>query len=346
MKIKLLIIFLVIILITFGGYIYTSLFTGIPTDKDATDELYTVEQGMSTDEILTDLEQQGFVRSYKHAYDLVVENDYTFYANTYQISKSNTTIENLEILSNMSSNVDESMYCKLVIVEGDLLTNIASNTAECLSKDEDYVLDYWSDKSNLKEYIANYWFLENDILDKDVLYPLEGYLGAATYTVYDYTTIEDLTYQMLDVTDSYLSSYKDDILNSDYSVNQLMTLASIIEREGMHDVDRPIISGVFYNRLNQQMPLQSDITVLYALGETKEHVLYSDLEVDSPYNTYINTSLPPGPIATPGIPSIEAAIYPQENDYLYFFANQDSGEVYYSETYDEHLAISEEYAWE
>ena len=120
--------------------------------------------------------------------------------------------------------------------------------------------------------------------------------------------------------------------------NEILTLASIIEAEAPGNDDKLRISGVFYNRLKRNMPLQSDPTVLYALGLHKERVLYKDLDVDSPYNTYRNIGLPPGPINSPGVKSIEAALNPEIHDYLYFVAAGDgSGKINYSRTGQQHI---------
>lgn len=107
------------------------------------------------------------------------------------------------------------------------------------------------------------------------------------------------------------------------SRNDIVTLASIVEKEAKLPEERPVISAVYHNRLEAQMPLQADPTVQYALGAHHDRVLYKDLQVDSPYNTYRHRGLPPGPIASPGKPSIEAALYPASVPYLYFVAFPD-----------------------
>ncbi|MFN3286282.1 MAG: endolytic transglycosylase MltG [bacterium] len=116
---------------------------------------------------------------------------------------------------------------------------------------------------------------------------------------------------------------------------EVVTVASLIEREARQDAERPRIAGVLYNRLRRGMPLQVDATVLYALREHKERVLYRDLEVDSPYNTYRRTGLPPGPIANPGLESLRAALHPETHEYLYYVARPDGTHVF-SRTLAEH----------
>ena len=126
------------------------------------------------------------------------------------------------------------------------------------------------------------------------------------------------------------------------TIEQVVNLASIVEKEAVLDEDRPIIASVFYNRLKIGMPLQSDATIQYIFKERKKIVTYKDLEIDSPYNSYKNKGLPPTPIASPGIKSIEATLYPEKTEYLYFVANIDGGNNY-STNYEDHLKYVKEY---
>ena len=145
-------------------------------------------------------------------------------------------------------------------------------------------------------------------------------------------------------TDEELTARKSQISASGRSVHEFLTLASIVESESLFEKDRPVIAGVFINRLNKDMPLQSDITVLYALQEKRVDVSYADLEVDSKYNTYKHTGLPVGPVcAVPGNTMDDVLNY-EKTDYLFFFATED-GEVIYSKTIDEHNKVVEDNVW-
>lgn len=127
---------------------------------------------------------------------------------------------------------------------------------------------------------------------------------------------------------------------------EVIILASIVQAEQMeHSEERPIIAGLYINRLKKGIPLQSDPTVLFALGQfDKKRVLFKDLEVNSPYNTYKNKGLPPGPILIPEISSIDAVLNYQKNDFLYMCAKEDfSGYHYFSKTIDEHLKYAQLY---
>jgi UPF0755 protein len=123
---------------------------------------------------------------------------------------------------------------------------------------------------------------------------------------------------------------------------ELLTVASLIEREAANPQEKPLIASVIYNRLRQDMPLQIDATIQYALGKPRENLSLEDLEVDSPYNTYQNYGLPPGPIASPSRDSIEAALNPQETDYLYYVLTAGGEEHFFTDNYDEFLQAKAE----
>ena len=171
-------------------------------------------------------------------------------------------------------------------------------------------------------------------------YKLEGFLFPDTYEVFSDATEEDIVKMMLN---RFLDVFNDDCRQRaeemGLSVYQVINLASLVEKEAVNDEDRPLVSAVFHNRLNSaDMPLlQSCATIQYILGEPKPILTYADLEIESPYNTYIHPGLPPGPIASPGRRAIEAALYPADVDYLFFVAKEDgSGGHYFSKTLQEH----------
>lgn len=189
------------------------------------------------------------------------------------------------------------------------------------------------------EASENYFNSKGYTFDRSNLYfNMEGYLFPDTYYFTENQTMDQIV--------SKLASTMDSIFTDDYklradelglTLHEVLTLASLIEREAYNDAERAKVSGVIHNRLDIDMILQIDATVIYGLGEGKEHmtrVLYSDLEKDNPYNTYRNAGLPPGPIASPGKKSIEAALYPEDHDYFYYVLGED-GHVF-SKTYAEH----------
>lgn len=165
---------------------------------------------------------------------------------------------------------------------------------------------------------------------------LEGYLFPDTYLIPVGESADGIIREMLSCFERKVAEpLAADIAQSDMSLHKIITLASLIEREAKVSKDRPLISAILRNRLRKNMRLQCDATVLYALGRHKNRVLYRDLTVDSPYNTYRYPGLPPGPIANPGLASIKAALHPAKVDYLYYVARPDGSHIF-SHTLAEH----------
>ena len=171
----------------------------------------------------------------------------------------------------------------------------------------------------------------------------EGFLFPDTYKIGAETNADEVVQMMLDrFCDIYGSEYIQRADELGMSTLEVITLASIIEREAKKAEERPLVSAVFHNRLKKGMLLQSCATVQYALGEVKPILYDTDLQIDSPYNTYLNPGLPPGPIAVPGEASIKAALYPSDVSYLYFVAKPDGSHVF-SNTLEEHNAAKNKY---
>lgn len=179
---------------------------------------------------------------------------------------------------------------------------------------------------------------------------LEGYLFPDTYRFAPGSTANDVVQKLLETTTSRIEALQiafiDEACEDDCwwieNTHELLTLASIIEREVMTDVDRPIVADVFLKRLKIGMPLQADSTVNYVTGKKTPSVSLDDLQIDSPYNTYRYPGLPPGPISNPGMAAIKAVANPTPNDY-YYFLTTDEGQVIYAETHDEHVANKARY---
>ena len=171
---------------------------------------------------------------------------------------------------------------------------------------------------------------------------LEGYLFPDTYTFAEGTPPAEAVRMMVARFEKVWKPEWDGRLQQlAMSRHDIMTLASIVEKEARLAEERPVISAVYHNRLERGMPLQADPTVQYALGRHVDRVLYKDLEVDSRYNTYKHTGLPPGPIASPGAASIEAALFPANVPYLYFVASPD-GHHEFRQTFAEHTEAREQ----
>lgn len=175
---------------------------------------------------------------------------------------------------------------------------------------------------------------DSKLINEEVegIHRADGVLFPATYEFYKDESAEAVVLRLLKEMEKRVQVLGDD---ENFSAYELLIIASMIEKEARHNDDRAKISGVIRNRLDIDMLLQIDATVLAAVGH-KDKVLYKDLEVDSPYNTYKNKGLPPSPIAMPGDASLYAAANPEVHEYLYYVADKDTGYHHFSKTYEEH----------
>lgn len=288
------------------------------------------------------LEEQGLIRS-SSAFSLLVRVQgaaANLQAGVHDLSPSMTMPE---IVAALQEGAEEAGLLKVTVNEGLTVDQIAEVVADSTSYSAEDFLNLMSNQEFLAQLVQQYPILTDSYNNPNVRYVLEGYLFPATYDVAQGETLESLVTQMVDKTNEVLSKYQADIDASSYSLQDIMSIASLVEKEGQTTEDRKLIAGVFYNRLEQGMPIQSDISVLYALGTHKEMVTYDDLEVDSPYNLYTNAGLPPGPMNSPSEDAIAAALEPTDNDYLYFYANLKTGEVFYTDDYEQHQAWAQEY---
>ena len=248
-----------------------------------------------------------------------------------------------EVVETLQQGAEEAGLVKVTVNEGLTIDQIGDVIDESTRYSKQDFLDLMNNREFLEKLVQQYPILTDSYNNANVRYVLEGYLFPATYDMASDDTLETLVTQMVDKTNEVLSKYQADIDASSYSLQDIMSIASLVEKEGVTTKDRKLIAGVFYNRLQANMPIQSDISVLYALGTHKEIVTYDDLQVDSPYNLYLNTGLPPGPFNSPSEDAIVAALEPTASDYLYFYANIDTGEVFYTNDYEQHLKWQEEY---
>ncbi|ULT55770.1 endolytic transglycosylase MltG [Neobacillus drentensis] len=334
---------LLIILIGGGGYLYIQSALKPVDAKSKTHKTVDIPIGSSVTGIGERLEKNGIIKNAKvFKYYVKLKNEGGFMAGKYQLSPS---MDVPEIVSRLKTGkVLAGATFKITIPEGKQLKEIAGIMAKATHQNEADVFNKLNDKQFIKSLMSKYPdILTDEILHSTVKYPLEGYLYPATYPFYKPNpTVEEMVMAMLDKTRIVLTDYTEKSKEKKLSIHQLLTMASLVEEEATGKADRKTIASVFYNRLKQGMPLQTDPTVLYAQGKHKEKVYYKDLEVNSPYNTYKNTGLPPGPIANSGRDSIEAALEPNQTDYYYFLATAD-GSVIFTKTLAEHNQKKAEY---
>ncbi len=245
-------------------------------------------------------------------------------AGTYQIEPGASWDDVLNLLSG-----GRSLQARITIPEGWQLREIIPYLARTLDTPEDSVAAAASDSA---------WREQLDVPTP----MLEGYLFPDTYFLAYGTSARDAVRELLRRFEEVWDPAWDERLTElGMTRHQIVTLASIVEKEARVADERSVIAAVYHNRLRIGMPLQADPTVQYALGRHTERVLFRDLEVDSRYNTYRHPGLPPGPIASPGRASIEAALYPADVRYLYFVARPD-GRHEFRETFDQHRRARDE----
>jgi len=210
-------------------------------------------------------------------------------------------------------------------------------TKENIIKSGDLLAYSKSEIGNLK---ADYDFLT----DLSTNATLEGYLFPDTYKINENAKLEAIVKKMLGNFNAKLTEeMRTDIKKQGKTLYEIVTMASLIEKEVKSYDDKRMVSGIFWNRIENGQALESCATLAFILGVNKKQYTYDDTKIDSPYNTYMNRGLPPGPISNPSLNAIKAAIYPIDNDYVYFLSRFDNGETVFSKTYDEHLRNKEKY---
>ncbi|KAA0563792.1 endolytic transglycosylase MltG [Bacillus sp. CH30_1T] len=319
-----------------GGYLYVNSALK-PVDPDNTKPVKVeIPIGSGVTSIGNILEEEGIVKnSTVFKYYVKFNNESGFQAGSYDLTPSMTLNEIVNSLK--TGKVMRKAEFKITIPEGLQLDQIAELIADKSPYKKEEIVNKLNDKKWLEQLKQEYPALITDeIFKKEIKRPLEGYLYPATYPFYEKKpSLEAILTKMIAQTNEVLAQNEGAMSDREYTAHELLTLSSLIEEEATEKADRGKISSVFYNRIEEGMPLQTDPTVLYALGKHKKRTVYKDLEVDSPYNTYKVKGLPPGPIANAGVSSIEAALEPEETEYYYFLASA-NGSVYYSETLEEH----------
>ena len=316
-----------------------------PVDTAQTELVsFEIEQGASVKEVSKALEKEGIIRNSKlFNFYLKFKNVSGFKSGLYHVSKSMTLDEIIAELSGAGKDKDQNAT-KVLIREGEQLTDIAKEVEKSTKYSAEDFMAKVQDEDFLRYLVQKFpKLLTQSYNGYQVKYVLEGYLYPATYDMNDSKTLQMLITEMVAKTDEVMSKYYDKILESDYTLQEIMALASLIEKEGTKLEDRKKISSVFHNRIKENMKLQTDVSVQYALGEHKESLSLADLEVDSPYNLYQNYGVGPGPYNSPSEDSIVAALEPEKTDYLYFLADIHTKEIYYAKTYEEHLELKAKY---
>lgn len=302
-----------------------------------------IPEGTTSAQIADILEDEGIIRngtvfSYYLKYKGLGNN---FKAGTYEMSPGMALIDIISKLS-AGETVKEEVL-RFTIPEGYTASQIIDLLAQDIGFSRETLTGIMQKKEIAGQEQADPPLWASTVPENpNYKYTLEGYLFPETYELPKDSTEEDAVLRMLRELDKKLKQlpegWEEQLQTRDMTFHELLTVASLIEREVLVDEERKVVAGVIYNRLMKDMPLQLDATVQYLFDKQKERLFEKDLQIESPYNTYLHSGLPPGPIASPGLKSIEAALYPQESKYFFYVTKKDgSGEHLFAETYEQHL---------
>mgnify|MGYP000886051694 FL=1 len=320
---------------------------------DASSKQYVtvqIPEGANVQTIGSTLEKSGLI---KHGLVFSLYAKYKNYADLksgyYNLQKSMSTEDIIhELQKGGTAEAQEPALANLTIPEGYTIDQMAQAVGQLQGDFKEPLtaeafLAKVQDENFISQEVAKYPSLLESLPTKEsgVRYRLEGFLFPATYSIKESTTIESLIDEMLAAMDKTLAPHYSTIKSKNLTVNELLTIASLVEKEGAKTEDRKLIAGVFYNRLNLGMPLQSNIAILYAQGKLGQKISLADdagidTTINSPYNVYTKAGLMPGPVDSPSLDAIEASINQTKSDNLYFVANVTDGKVYYAATQEEH----------
>lgn len=325
-----------LMLLVAGGVLFY-IWNNLQPTKSGEVKQITINPGMSANAVADMLEQNGIIKNgFVFSYYLKLKDEGTrFQAGMYELSPG---MENDAIIAklNAGDTVAEETI-RFTIPEGFTLLQIAEKLSSEGIVDKAKFLELaekdqaWGDAEAVRDIPE----------EADLHKRLEGYLFPETYEMKKESTEEDIMIRMLTETDRKLGGLPDDwqtvLESSGKTLHDILTIASLVEREVVVDEERAIVAGVIYNRLAYPMRLQIDATVQYALDAPKQRLSLADLEIDSPYNTYKIDGLPPGPIASPSLASIQAALYPADTDYLFYVTKKDGSQTHlFAKTFEEH----------
>ena len=344
-------VFVLLILLGVGGFFGYRYVESALQPVDANSKQYVtvqIPEGANLQQIGDTLEKSELV---KHGFIFSLYAKYKDYSDLksgyYNLQKSMSTDDIIkELQKGGTPQPQEVALANLTIPEGYTLDQIAQTVGQLQGEfKEPLTADAFLAKVQtfISQLVAKYPTLLESLPTKEsgVRYRLEGYLFPATYSIKESTTVESLIDEMVAAMDQNLSGHYTAIKEKNLTVNELLTIASLVEKEGLKTDDRKLIAGVFYNRLNLGMPLQSNIAILYAEGKLGQNISLADdaaidTTINSPYNVYTNLGLMPGPVDSPSLDAIEASINQTKSDNLYFVANVQDGKVYFATTREEH----------
>ena len=336
-------IIVIILLIIIIGLIWY-FFSISPVSKKNQEEIeVTIPLGSTSSEIAEILKEKDIIKG-KTVFKIYVKMNKIsdFKAGIYYLKQNMNLKEITEMLK--TGIMHDPNQLNITYIEGKNIRWLAKEIANITNNTEDDVFDLLENEEYINSLIEEYWFITDEVKNEDIYYPLEGYLFPDTYALENKDTkVEEIFKKMLDRMEDILNNYKDKIENNEYTVKEILTIASIIETEALNNEGRKDVSSVIYNRINLEMALQSDVTTYYAVQvDMGERDLYQkELDTYNPYNTRgpnMGGKLPIGPIASVSKNSIEAALNPSDTNYIFFVADK-NGKLYFSKTNEEHNQI-------
>ena len=314
---------------------------------------FVIDEGIYGKAVLDKLEAEGIIRNSQLAYYYNrIFTGYSFPAGYFeiphQIDGQNIDLKGVMAFLSDPKNAHQDTVT-ISFKEGGLLREYAKQIGEATTVSYNEILDYWNDENVVRGYMNEYPFLTEEIFQENVRFLLEGYLFPDTYEFFEYTSCDEITRKMLDQTNAIYQKYRNDFAESEFSVHEIFTLASIVQGETGNIDDAPLVAGVFVDRYNAPEVMASTVTSCYAFDLTKQECDEIGEGLDytqqyDPYNTYTIMGFPPGPVNNPNEVSIAAALHPDTSEgYFYFCANYCDGGTVFARTLSEHMANIKRY---
>lgn len=333
---------LLLIFVGLAGVIYIWQNIESPYKANGKATVFNIDSGSSVKQISTKLEQEGLIKDafYFDVYIWQKKYETRLQAGEYSLSAAMSIPEIVETLIGGKIINKELTF---QIIEGWNIKEVSEYIAKSNLPDKENLIalintpvEKWPDELKQKSFLAQI----------PAGGSIEGYLFPDTYRIFNDATAEDILNKIFMNFDNKLDSkLLDEIKRQGKTLYNIITMASIVEKEVPLEEDRPIVAGILYKRMRVGMRLEVDATINYVINKNTTQLSYKDLALDSPYNTYKNDGLPPGPISNPSLSAIKAAIYPQESPYLFYLHPQNTAnkKTIFSKTYDEHLRNKAKY---
>ena len=336
-KVLIIIAISILVLITILYIIYNILLSPVSKQSEVVD--FNIISGTSRVDIIKDLHSAGIIKNELAAIVYTGIHNLKLQAGEYRLNRDDSTRNILKKIA--KGEIKEPDTINVTFVEGKRITEYAKVISEAFGYDYNEVLAVFKDKDYASELINKYSFLTSDILDKEIYYPLEGYLFPSKYNFYQTASIKEIIEKMLKEMGNRLNDIKVNIDDANLTVHELLTMASIVEAEGTNATNRASIAQVINKRISIGMNLGMDVTTYYAVQKNlTEALTKKDLASKSKYNTRLESylGLPIGPICSPSLESINASLNPSNTNYLYFYASSD-GTIKFTDSYDEFLVF-------